>query len=263
MSGGAWRKVSKRRKKRAGHPRHPSGTPSFSHLPCPGLSPVASSPAGDPVEGAHPWPRRAGGRPPAGSRARSCSGAGPPPPCSSARSRRCPLSSWRSAPLGRHGGGRHRGAVALSARPAPGPGGPRPAAPVPAPSPCRQKRPSQPSAQSQRNPPRPSMHLPRPQQGSSHGLPEGRCSHWSPSATRGEEGVTRAAGPLPVPPATQRPPRGRGMVARGLERTHRYTWTRRPPAERRGGIRGRQPTCVNGEPLGPLPGLAQVQQGSI
>ena len=49
MSGGAWRKVSKRRKERAGHPRHPSGTPSSSHLPCPGLSPVARSPAGDAV----------------------------------------------------------------------------------------------------------------------------------------------------------------------------------------------------------------------
>ena len=83
--------------------------------------------------------------------------------------------------------------------------GPRPAAP--APSPCKQKRPSQPSAQSQRKPPRPSMHLPRPQHGRSHGLPEGRSSHWSPSATRGEEGVTRAASPLPVP---QRPGAPRG-----------------------------------------------------
>ena len=49
MSSGPWRKLGKRREERAGHPRHPSGTPSVSHLPCLGLSPVARSPPGDPV----------------------------------------------------------------------------------------------------------------------------------------------------------------------------------------------------------------------
>ena len=49
VSSGPWRKLGKRREERAGHPRHPSGTPSVSHLPCLGLSPVARSPPGDPV----------------------------------------------------------------------------------------------------------------------------------------------------------------------------------------------------------------------
>ena len=31
VSSGPWRKLGKRRKERAGHPRHPSGTPSVSH----------------------------------------------------------------------------------------------------------------------------------------------------------------------------------------------------------------------------------------
>lgn len=207
MSGGAWRKSGKRRKERAGHPRHPSGTASFSHLPCRGShggSLTAGEPARPPLRALtlglaelvvvlQPVAGRAAAVAPA----------------------RLLQAVVRAAAVFRRAVGEaHLWADTEGAARAPrlyaprrprARGGPRPAAP--APSPCRQKRPSQPSAQSQRKPPRPSMHLPRPQHGRSHGLPEGRCSHWSPSATRGEEGVTRAAGPLPV---LQRPGAPRG-----------------------------------------------------
>ena len=48
--GERWRleKGEQAKERLGGHPRHSSGTPC-SHLPCPGLSPVARSPAGDPV----------------------------------------------------------------------------------------------------------------------------------------------------------------------------------------------------------------------
>ena len=211
MSSGPWRKLGKRREERAGHPRHPSGTPSVSHLPCLGLSPVARSPPGDPVRS--PLRELTLGHAelvvvlqPVAGRAAAVA------PALLLQAVVGAAAVFRRAVGEAHLWADTEGAARAprlyaSGRP-PARGGPRPAAP--APSPCKQKRPSQPSAQSQRKLPRPSMHLPRPQHGRSHGLPEGRSSHWSPSATRGEEGVTRAAGPLPVP---QRP---------GDLRGHRY-----------------------------------------
>ena len=98
------------------------------------------------------------------------------------------------------------------------------------------------------------MHVPRPQHGLSHGCAGGGAAHWSPSATRGKEGITGVRRPRPRPPSGPETSRGTGTAARGLERTHRGTWTRRPSAERRGGVRGPQPTYVNGEPRGPSPG---------
>lgn len=72
------------------------------------------------------------------------------------------------------------------------------------PSPCAQKRPSQPWLQSQWKPPMPSMHLPCPQHGLSHGCSLSCTAHWSPSATRGLE---VSLGP-PAPSLSPGQPRG-------------------------------------------------------
>lgn len=93
------------------------------------------------------------------------------------------------------GGGRQGGAVTPCARPCsavphvppppppPPPSGPQPAVRLCGPSPCMQKRPSQPRPQSQRKPPMPSMHVPWPQHGLSHGCSGSWTVHWSSSAT--------------------------------------------------------------------------------
>lgn len=216
-----------------------------------------------PVGEAHLWARTAHGRPPAGSPARSCTGASPPPPGSSARSRRCPPSSWRSAPLSRRAGG------AQGARGTPGPGPPpgaapprplRPRVPAPHPSPCRQKRPSQPPAQSQWKEPMPSMHLPCPQHVLSQGCSGGGDAHWSSSAMW-REGVSLVPPALFPTPPWPRAPRGHGTAVRGLELTHRGTWTRRPAVERRLGVRGRRPFGGIWGAHGTLPGSGPGEAG--
>lgn len=90
-----------------GQPSPFSGTPAVPHSgPAAALYPTAL-----PRSGTHLWAHTAGGRPPARSPTRSCSGVGPLPPGNSARSRRCPLSSWRSAPLNRQEKRAQRGTV--------------------------------------------------------------------------------------------------------------------------------------------------------
>lgn len=144
--------------------------------------------------------------------------------------------------------------------PAPPPGPPGTPSPDPHPpprpalSPCLQKRPSQPPSQLQPKALMPSMHVPCPQHGLSHGCSEGRDAHWSPSATW-EEGrhwcLQRGGAPRPAPSLQRLKKKrggggvvGRGTAAWGLERTHRRTWTSRPAVKKRDTVKGLSP-CIS------------------
>lgn len=104
-----------------------------------------------------------------------------------------------------------------------------------------QKRPSQPWLQSQRKSPMPSMHVPWPQHGLSHGCSSGdHTVHWSPSATWGSGAVTGATNPIPVPIAPRREWES-GALTEVLG-PEGQLW-------REGSIRGRQPSW-HAEPTG-------------
>lgn len=130
---GTWRKAGKQGKVTQGT----LPTPGLTALPstqCRDGTPPRALPGSLPVPppapgmgGAHLWARTAGGRPPAGSPARSCSGARPPPPGSGARSRRCPPCIWSSSPLRGQGGGARRARWRGASRSP----GPRPVPPPP------------------------------------------------------------------------------------------------------------------------------------